>query len=488
MLNLDVTAVNLAVPSIAQQFHASLANVQWVINAFILVSAMLQILGGHLGDTFERRSMFFLGTLLFIISSLVCAIAPNLSCLITGRILQGISLGLAYPVSIVIANAVFPKEEHGFVMGVIMGVMGFSLALGPTIGGYLVEVANWRWIFFINVPIGLITLLMTFFKVPKLPADKPPSLDIPGTITLMVGLGLTILAINQSQVWGFTSSLFLTCITAGLSCFILLYFIERRTPEPIVDFSLFSNRNFNINIIVRVIAQVVFIPTLFFIPLYLVNVASLSPVHAGLSVLTLTSIIALISPFAGKSVDRFGDKLHTLLSMVFYASGAAFLYTLQAQPNLIILIMGLILIGIACSINFVSTTVGTLNAVNKDSSGVATGVLFTVVWASCSLGIAVCGTILGLVSQETVLSTLKTQAISLTQLELSQLIRAAQGVSHFEDLSRFFPNTLMSSLHKLADFAFMDGFHMMFAFLFLCSLMGLILSLFLKTEKNEVTM
>ena len=455
---------------------------QWVINAFILFSAMLQILGGHLGDTFERRSMFLIGTVIFVIASVVAGVASNLPILIIGRILQGIALGLAYPVSIIITNSIFPKNEQGLAMGVIMGVMGFSLALGPTIGGIVVEYLSWRWIFFINVPIGILTVLMTLFLVPKIKAQSHPSLDLPGNITLMAMLFLIILALNQSTTWGLGSNLFLTTLFAGIGCLILLYFIERATPKPIINFSLFTIRNFNLNCLLRLISQTAFIPILFFLPLYLVNIANLTAVHAGFYILAMTLVVGLLSPFAGTWVDKWGDKKHTLISMLLFALGSASFISLQAHPDLVLLITGLVLIGIGCGINFVSTTVGALSAVPQEESGVATGIFFTIMWTSCSFAIAVCGAILSWLSEQHLLSLISQKAIHLSQNELSHLIRAAQGLIPFDNMSGLFISHDIHQLKILASQSFMYGFHAMMLFLFLSAILGIVLSLLLKTK------
>lgn len=473
MLNIDATAVNIAIPVISHDFHAKLSNMQWVISAFVLLSSVLQILGGRLGDLFGHRRLFNVGTILFMVGSLVAALSLSSGLLITGRVIQGISLGLAYPMTIVIAYSVFPKEEHGTVMGVIMGVMGFSLALGPTIGGAIIEVASWRWIFYINLPIGLLTIILSYLYCPKdQPSGTVADLDLPGAFFLIVGLVGVILAINQSQNWGLLSPLFLSVLAAGITCLLILYFVEKNKPNPLMAFNIFCSKAFSLHSAIRVISQCVFIPVLFFIPLYLVNVIEFSPLKSGLIVLVLTIVIAISSPLCGKWVDRSGDKLPTVISMLLFAVGSALLAVMPLQPNYVLLCSGLVLVGLGCGVSFVSTTTGALRDTKPEQAGVATGIFFTIAWGSCALGIAVSGAILALVSEHYLMAKLSAHSL-LSQPQLAELIRVARGLSPSSVLHDDFSANLIAVTHQ----AFISGFHAVMWTLAASSLLGFFLAL-----------
>ena len=380
MLNIDVTALNLAIPVIAQEFHASLSLMQWVINAYVLLSAMLQIFGGKLGDSWSHRKVFLLGTALFVLSSAGAGLSMDTQMLIGFRVLQGVALGIAYPVTITLAFASFPKHQQGFALSFIVGAMGISLAIGPPIGGIFVDTIGWRWIFYVNVPIGCIAYLLAHLFCEKKQSSHSHSIDYKGVSLLIVALFGVVFAINQAQDWGFVSYPFLIIFSLGLVFFYFLYAMEKGKQDPTIDFTLFKRRNFLFNNLIRLIVQLIFIPALFFTPLYLQNIAQFSSLFTGVIVMAMTVVIAILSPLAGKWVDRAGDRWPNIIAMLAFLLASCLFLFLKAHPNLWILSIALALIGVGVGVTFVSTITGGLAVVPPEKHGVATGALFTLAW------------------------------------------------------------------------------------------------------------
>jgi len=269
MLGIDATALNIAIPVIADEFYSSLSSMQWVINAFFLLAAMVQILAGHIGDSYGHKKIFLITIILFVISSIGAGLSLNETMLISFRALQGLSIGFAYPQTIALIYDVFPKTEQGFARSFIVATMGIALAAGAPLGGFFVHTVGWRWIFYINIPIGLLSYVLTqIYCVSKKPKTKK-HIDFKGASLLILCLFGITFAFNQVQNWGFISAKFFIFFLGGIFFLYLLYRNEKRQEDPIVNFPLFKMRNFSINVTLRLVNQIVFsLPSLFSPPLF----------------------------------------------------------------------------------------------------------------------------------------------------------------------------------------------------------------------------
>lgn len=478
MLNIDATAVNLAIPVISHEFHAQLSTMQWVAGIFLLGSASFQIIGGRVGDVIGHVKLFNLATLLFVVSSALCGFAHESGLLLTGRALQGIALGIANPLSLAIVFGVFPEEQHGTAMGFLIGVMGLSLAVGPTIGGALVEYASWHWIFFVNLPIGIVTLLLSWRYCPAdTKLGKFKDIDFFGALLLIASITMIIVSFNQVQEWGFDSGLFIGILAGGVVLLLVLMRMSRRSAQPIMHFELFKIKNFSYYNIVRSMSQIVFLSLLFFLPIYLVNIAEEAALNSGVTMLALTVIIGVCSPFAGKWVDKVGAKIPTIISYVFMLVGCYLLTLLTVNPQTEILYPALILVGIGIGINFTSTTTGGLSGIPKDKVGVATGAYFTVIWTSCAFAIAFAGTVVALVSHAVLMPQLATHTVSYSPSQADLLLRAARGLVPISSLSHFFLPQYYASVAQAAQHAFIMALHALGWALFIVSAIGFVGSL-----------
>jgi len=480
MLNIDITGINLAIPVIAHEFHASLTDMQWVINAFVLVSAMFQIFGGRLGDTYGQKKIFLIGTTIFIIGSAGAGLSYNEITLVSFRAVQGFALGIAYPMTIALTFAAFPKEKQGFALSFIVATMGISLAIGPPFGGFLVDTIGWRWIFYVNIPIGILCFIIAYiFCLPKGDGKVPP-IDYKGTAFLALGLLGVLLAVNQLQSWGIRSYAFWISLLLGIFLLLLLYFVEKKQVAPIISFQLLKIRNFLLNNVIRIIVQLVFISVLFFFPLFLQNIAGYRPLHSGILLLFLTVVIGVLSPIAGKWVDRIGEKIPNILSMSLFAIAFFLFYFLTADPNLIVLGVGLLLVGIATGITFVSTVTGSVFVASEKEKGVASGMIFTSAWFGCALGIALMGAILSFASKSYLLKQLAHMQGSFSTTQTAMLERVSKGISSYKVLQDHFSSESVAQVTEIARNAFVHGLHISMLVWMFFSIFGVLLSLALK--------
>jgi len=479
MLNFDVAAINVAVPEIAHEFNASLANMQWVIGAYVLLSAMFQILGGRLGDNYGAKKIFVIGTLLFTAASALAGFAASEWALIFARVLQGLALGIAYPMTIVLTLSAFPKGQQGFALSFIVATMGLWLAIGPPLGGVIVHAIGWRWIFFINVPFGLLAVVLALIHCRSDKVESPKKIDGRGSLLLILGMLGIVLGINQSQNWGVASLPFALTFGGGLVALVALYFQEKTVQNPILDFDIFRKKNVQLYNLIRLPMQFVFISILFFLPLYLQNVMGYSAIYSGMVLLSLTLVIGILAPIAGKWVDKVGDKIPTVLSMILLVIACLVLAKIEKGSGLWGVGSALFLIGIATSVMFVSTVTGSVAAVQEKEAGAATGIIFTTAWLGCALAVAIMGAIMSPVSKTYLKQELAASGYVLDPADMNKVERVATGISPMSTLNRFIPE-----VKEIASDSFLHGFRRsMYVWMMFC-MAGLAFALRLEKTKS----
>ena len=487
MLNFDVTAVNLAIPEISKEFHATLANMQWVINAFVLVSAVFQIIAGRAGDLWGHRRLFIVGVIIFIVSSLVAGAAHTTLLLIMARAGQGLALGIAYPMTIALIYAAFPPAQRVLAVGYVMGTMGISLASGPLLGGLIVYYVGWRWIFLVNVPIGLLTIFLAYlFCKRDISAIERQKMDYVGGVLLTLGLTSVVLALNEVQQWGWSSPIFITTFLVGLLVLVILFLVERKCRDPLIDFNLFRLRSYVIYNLIRVIAQVIFIPILFFIPIYLQNIAQYDAVTAGLIMLFLTLVIGVLAPLAGKWVGEQNVRLPTVVALLAFMVGCLLLTQLTPTPRFILLASALIFIGIGTSLSFVSTLAGAMQSITLEKTGLAMGIFLTIVFASCAVGVALFGTILVSSSHAWLLTATSQAGLHFNAAEWHEINRIARGVESVQKIKNYLqPGVDLAAVTNLAKAAFIHGFRTAMGIFSFIAVAGLALTIFVANDKKE---
>ena len=434
---LDATIVNVAIPTMLDSLHASLDQILWVINAFLLTFAVLLVIGGRLGDILGQRNLFVVGLGAFSAASALCGLAQDPNQLIAARALQGVGAAILSPQTLVIVSAIFPAQRRGAAFGILSGVTGLAALAGPTLGGLIVTYLNWRWIFFVNVPIGIAGIALAFQLVPDLRPGKRHRLDLVGVALATAGLSGVVFGLIEGQryEWGAVAGSWLTIpeiIAAGAVLLGGLLVWEPFQREPLVPLSLFKNRNFSVMVWLSALWSFALVGMLLTTTIYLQSVLGMSAVHAGLTTTPLTLCMVLVGPFAGRLTDRIGGRYILMLGFVIFAAGLAGLALVESVTStsftfaLPLAVTGL---GMGCTIAPLTTEA--MREVPPVMSGAASGTLNTSRQVGSAIGSAV---IAGAVLQNQLASALHERALTAASQLPPQL---RQGfVSGFADAAR----------------------------------------------------
>jgi EmrB/QacA subfamily drug resistance transporter len=395
MVGLDATIVNVALPSIHRSLHASLSGLQWTIDAYTLVIASLLMLSGSTADRIGRRKVFQAGLVLFSIGSLLCAVAPSLGALIAARIVQAIGGSMLNPVAMSIIRNVFEDpRERARAIGVWGGVAGLSFALGPIIGGVLVDSAGWRWVFLVNLPIGALALLLTARFVPESRAARARRLDPVGQLLVIATLAACTYAIIEGHSAGWGSPEIVGLFALALCSAIGLCLYELRRPEPLIDVRFFRSAPFAGASLIAVCAFGALGGALFLNTLYLQDVRGLSPLHAGLYLLPLALATLVFGPLSGRLVGSRGSRPSLAVAgVMLVVSGAMFTRLGDHTSTLYILVANLIF-GIGFGLVNPPITTTAVSGMPSDQAGVAAAVASTSRQVGSTLGVAIVGAVL----------------------------------------------------------------------------------------------
>jgi EmrB/QacA subfamily drug resistance transporter len=399
MILLDTTIVNIAIPSIISALHSSLDQILWVLNAYLLVYAVLLITCGRLGDLIGQRRLFIAGLIIFTGASALCGLAQDGNQLIAARVLQGVGGAILTPQTLSIITMIFPPERRGAAFGIWGAVAGVAAVTGPTLGGFLVTYVDWRWIFYVNVPVGIIALLGAAFIVPDLRPGRRHRLDLVGVLLASAGLFGVVFGLvegeryNWGSFWGAIT--IPEIIAAGVIVFIGFIIFERFQPEPLLPLSLFGNLNFSVAIWVS--AVVAFGMLGFFIPvtIFLQSVLGFSALKAGLTFLPMSLVSMVVAPFAGRLSDRFGGKYFLMLGLTLFAAGMGLVvYLISLSASQAIFWGPAAIAGIGMGMTFAPLTTVAMRDVRPQMAGAASGVLNTVRQLGGAVGSAVIGAVL----------------------------------------------------------------------------------------------
>ncbi|HWO78970.1 MFS transporter [Gaiella sp.] len=394
MIMLDNTVVNVALPSIQQSLGLSLSELEWVVAGYALTFAALMLTGGKLADLLGRRRVFVAGLVVFTLASLACGLAGSAEVLIGARVVQGIGAAMMNPATLSIITATFPPRQRGTAIGIWAGVSALALAIGPLVGGLLSEHVDWSWIFFVNVPVGIVAIAAAYAFIDEsrdTSRDQRP--DVPGLVTSGVGLfALTYALIEaNSHGWGSTRILGAFALAAvSLAAFVLL---ELRQRRPMLDLTLFRNATFSgANVAMLLVALAMF-GVFFYVSLYVQQILGYSPVEAGASFLPATILIAVLAPFVGRVVDRVGSRWLTSSGMVLLALSLVLFARLGTGSSYWEILPGLVVMGVGMALTMTPTTAAAMGSVPRDQAGVGSAVLNSMRQVGGSLGIAITGAI-----------------------------------------------------------------------------------------------
>jgi EmrB/QacA subfamily drug resistance transporter len=366
------------------------------VNAYFLTFAVLMLTGGKLADLLGRRRIFIAGLIVFTLSSLACGMATNGETLIAARAVQGVGAAMMNPATLSIIAATFPPRQRGMAMGIWVGVSAVALALGPITGGLLAEHANWSWIFFINIPIGVLAIIAARVVIRESrDTSREQRLDLPGLITSGIALFALTYALVEANNKGWTSTEILSLFGVAIVAFAAFLVLEHRQRLPMLDLSLFRNRTFaGANATMMLVALSMF-GVFFFVSLFVQGIMGYSPVQAGASFLPMTLCIIFFAPVAGKLSDRLGARWLMSGGMVLVSASLAIFSLLDESSTFWDLFPALVVGGAGMAMAMTPTTAAAMGSVPVDKAGVGSGVLNSMRQVGGSLGVAIMGAILG---------------------------------------------------------------------------------------------
>ena len=394
MIMLDNTVVNVALPAIQEDLGADLSQLQWIVTGYALTFAALMLIGGKLADAYGRRLIFVVGIVVFTGASLWCGLSDSGEMLIAARVVQGAGAALMNPATLSIIAATFPPRQRGMAIGIWAGVSALALAIGPLVGGLLTEHLSWHWIFFVNVPVGVIAIAASYLLITESKDDTHESLDLPGLATSALGLFALTYGLIEANEHGWTSALILGSFAVAVLALTSFVVIERRRRSPMLDLSLFRSGTYTgANVAMLLVALAMF-GVFFFVSLYMQNVLGYSAVEAGAAFLPMTILIILIAPIAGKTTDRIGSRWLMTVGMTLIGGQLLYLSTVGIDASYRDILPALLVGGVGMALTMTPSAAAAIRSVPVDKSGVGSAVLNSFRQVGGSMGIAVIGAIM----------------------------------------------------------------------------------------------
>jgi EmrB/QacA subfamily drug resistance transporter len=457
MVFIDGTVVNVALPALQTNLNATVVDVQWVVEAYALFLAALLLAGGSLGDHFGRKRIYSIGVALFALASIWCGLAPDISQLIAARAVQGIGGALLVPGSLAIISASFSQAERGRAIGTWSGFTAITSAVGPVIGGWLIEHVSWRAVFFINAPLAVIVLTLVLLRVPESRDDKESrGLDWLGVVLATISLGAIVYGLIESSRLGFTHPVILTTVIGGIFTSILFIILEARARHPMLPLTLFRSRNFSGANLLTLFLYTALSGCLFFFPLNLIQVQGYTATAAGAALLPFVLIMFSLSRWSGGLVKSYGAKLPLVAGPIIAALGFALFmlpgvggsYWTTFFPAVVVLGLGM-----AVSVAPLTTTV--MSAVEENRAGIASGINNAVSRTAGLLAVAVLGIVMLYAFNEQLDRHLTTLEVT---PEVKQMLDGQRAKLAGAELPDNLGSVLRDKLKQTIDEAFVSGF------------------------------
>jgi EmrB/QacA subfamily drug resistance transporter len=394
MIMLDNTVVNVALPSIQRSLKTTPENLEWTINAYFLSFAALILLGGKLGDRFGRKKIFLVGLAIFTLSSAACALSTSDAGLISARAVQGIGAALMNPLSLSIIVAAFPRHQVPTAIGIWAGISGLGLAIGPLLGGFLVEHVDWSAVFWINVPIGVLAAGATLWFVQESRDPKARGFDIVGTLLVTGGLFSLVWALIRTNAHSWQSGQTVGFLVAAAVLLVGFVLWEDRQSDPMIPLSFFRKRAFDVAVASVALIGFSMFGIIYFLTLYLQNIRGYSAIESGVRTLPMTVMVILIAPVAGKLSARIGPRPLMAGGMLIMSLGLASLTRLSIDASYwTVIFPSFVCVGAGIAMSMPTTTGVAMGSVDPARAGIASGVINSSRQVGGALGVAVLGSI-----------------------------------------------------------------------------------------------
>ncbi|KAA1249944.1 MFS transporter [Mycobacterium simiae] len=431
MVGLDGSIVMIANPAIAADTHASLMDLQWMTDAYLLAVASLLLFGGKLCDRLGRRLMFFLGVAGFAATSVGIGLIGTVDATITLRALQGVFGALLLPSTLAILRSTFPADRLNSALGVWGAASGLATAIGPIVGALIVEHLSWPWIFYINAPLAVLALLIAALATAESRSQRIERLDKPGTIVLCAGLFLTVFGLIKAQNWGWLTAKTLSFTVAGAFLIAVFVLIELRTSEPLLPLRLFTNRTLSIGTAVALINVFALIGAAFYVTLFFINVQDLTPIEAGVRVLPISAAIMVAAPLSGLVTNKFGPRPGMVVGLAAVAAALYLLSFLRPESSYLMEWPAFLLLGAGVGFATTASSDAIVGNAGVDDAGIVSGLQAAARQIGAVFAVSVLGSVLSSrVSSELVGDLV---AAGTTQTFAARLAKAkdlvAEGVS-----------------------------------------------------------
>jgi EmrB/QacA subfamily drug resistance transporter len=395
IVGLDVTIVNVALPSIGRDFGSTVSGLQWTVDAYTLVLASLLMLSGSTADRLGRKRTFIVGLGVFTAGSLLCSLAPSITWLVVFRMVQAVGGSMLNPVAMsIITNTFTDPRERAQAVGVWAAVVGVSMALGPVVGGVLVGSVGWRSIFWINLPVGLAAIVLTLRFVPESRAPKARKVDVPGQLLVIVLLSSLTYGIIEAPDKGWGAPVIVGAFAVALAALVALVLQEHRSQEPLIDLRFFRSVPFSGAAVTAVAAFATLGGFLFLNTLYLQEVRGFSPLRAGVCTLPMAVMTMLLPPISGRIVGRRGSRVPLVIAGVCLTASCAMLSTLGATTSFTWLFAAYVVFGIGFGFVNAPITNAAVSGMPRAQAGVASAIASTSRQVGSTLGVAVVGALL----------------------------------------------------------------------------------------------
>ncbi|MEO6397510.1 MAG: MFS transporter, partial [Tepidiformaceae bacterium] len=397
MMMIDTFVVNVAFPAISRDLKATLSTAEWTVTGYVLVTGIFPVAMGRVGDIFGRRRVYLSGLLVFILASAGCGLSHSIESLVLFRVIQGLGAATMMPGTLSIITQAFPASQRGLAIGIWGGVSGLGLIAGPLLGGLLVRGDSWRWIFWINIPVGVVALLMALLFVPESRDEKAPRyLDWRGLLALSSALFLLLFGLNRANEEGWTSPLIISCFIAGALCLPLFVMIERRVRAPLVDLTLFRTPSFVIACLSAGLFSMAVFGSQPFTSLFMQNYLGFTPLQGGLGFLPATGLVALLMPVSGILGQKLGHRMRYIIIAGSLSVGVSFLYLLRMDTDSTYtsgLLLPFLFRGLGIGLVTSAASYAAVTSLPVAKSGLASGTLTMARNIGTSAGVAIFGAV-----------------------------------------------------------------------------------------------